>query len=203
MKPLSINPAKASIENTNSSPLHLSRKPSTPRSVLLTTANSACFTAMTAALTKSMMDLGMSRLVIWGRITIPAFLGAAAVSGWVNRMELVEGNPRVSDADEMGNQISGAVLGVGAQYFIPRLAQGAAASATALEGMAGLVARTGCIGAAFAGGYALGTGLNYVPLGLGAKRTVGEYLGDAMIAAFGPADRKGTFFKVGEFLGLA
>lgn len=55
----------------------------------------------------------------------------------------------------------------------------------------------------FVSGVMMGSGLNYLPQFLGAKKTVGHHLGDAAIAVFGPCDRHGTFFKVGQFLGLA
>lgn len=59
------------------------------------------------------------------------------------------------------------------------------------------------LAASFVVGVGFGIGINYLPLAFGAERTVGDYLGDAAIDIFGPADQQGNLFKVCEFLGLA
>ena len=57
--------------------------------------------------------------------------------------------------------------------------------------------------ASFGAGALTGSGINYLPNLFGHEKTVGDHLGDAATAVFGPCDTQGTFFKVGEFLGLA
>ena len=59
------------------------------------------------------------------------------------------------------------------------------------------------LAASFLVGLGVGIGINYLPLAFGAKKTVGDQLGDDATTLFGPCDTQGTFFKVGEFFGLA